>query len=104
MRTRRDRCIGYTLIAIGVFNFADYLLTLRALSLGIPEGNPYMDALIGTPWFPIVKLVIVPVGLYRIWMLRHGMGWISRTLLGLLLAAYTWVTVYHIVALLRIMM
>ncbi len=100
----RDRWIKVALIGIGIFNFADYFLTLRALSLGIPEGNPYMDALIGTPWFAVVKLIVVPAGLYRIWMVRHGMQWISRGLLVFVLAAYTWVTVYHMFGLMSAIM
>ncbi len=103
MKTQRDKWIAYILVAIGALNFADYFLTLRALSFGIEEGNPYMDALIGTPWFPIVKLLLVPLGLYRIWTLRDGMGWISRSLLILALLAYSWVTGYHMAGMLYLM-
>ena len=99
----RDKVLKWVLISLGALNVADYLFTLRAVYiLGVPEGNPYMDALLGTAWFGIVKLVLVPLGLYYIWRLRHGMGFVSRTLLGVALAAYAWVTVYHIVNQLRI--
>lgn len=98
------RGITYLLIGIAVFNFADYFLTLRAISLGIQEGNPYMAPLIGTPWFTVVKLLIVPLGLYRIYNLRRGIGWISTSLLVMILGLYTMVTVYHTMGLLRLMM
>lgn len=105
MRLADDRSdTTYILAAIAVFNFADYFLTLRAISIGIEEGNPYMAALIGTPWFAVVKLFVVPLGLYRIYTLRRQIGWISSALLVMILTLYTVVTVYHIMGLLRLMM
>ncbi len=98
------RGITYILGAIAVFNFADYFLTLRAISLGIEEGNPYMAALIGTPWFAVVKLLVVPLGLYRIYTLRRDIGWISSALLVVIFTIYTAVTAYHVLSLLRLMM
>ena len=38
-------------------NIIDMLSTEIALSTGyFMEGNPFMDPLIGTPWFPITKI------------------------------------------------
>ncbi|MFP4199825.1 MAG: DUF5658 family protein [Bacillota bacterium] len=105
MKTRFDlKGLEYVLAVIALLNFADYFLTLRAISLGIREGNPYMAGLIETPWFAIVKLLVVPAGLYRIHTLRRGIGWISLALLALVLALYTFVTVYHVLSLVQIMM
>lgn len=45
----QDRILKWALITLGALNIADYLLTLRAVYiLGVPEGNPAMDALLGT--------------------------------------------------------
>lgn len=44
----QDRILKWALITLGALNIADYLLTLRAVYiLGVPEGNPAMDALLG---------------------------------------------------------
>ena len=99
----RDKVLKWVLIILGALNVADFLFTLRAVYiLGVPEGNPYMDALLGTAWFAVVKLLLVPLGLYFIWRRRHGMRWVSMSLLAVVFAAYTWVTVYHIISQIRI--
>ena len=99
----RDRTLKWALLTLGALNIADYLFTLRAVYiLGVPEGNPYMDALLGTAWFAVVKLLLVPLGLYFIWRRRHCMGWLSHSFLTVTLGAYSWVTVYHIISQIRI--
>lgn len=92
----RDRILKYMLIAISVFNVADYISTLIAISNGVPEGNPVMDAVIGTPWFPVIKLVLVPAGLYLIWRCR---GRVRRVVYyaGVAFAAYGLLTAWHVI-------
>ena len=48
----------WLLLGIGVFNVADYFLTLYAVKQGFREANPFMDAILHTYWFPKVKLLI----------------------------------------------
>lgn len=91
----RDRIIKYLLISLAAMNAADYLFTVRAIhTLGVPEGNPVMDALIGTPWFAVIKLVLVPAGLYLIWRCR---GRVRRVIYyaGAASAAYGALTAWH---------
>ena len=59
------------LITTGVFNAADYFFTMQAIAAGMAEGNPVMDSILHTPWFPIIKLLVVPFGLYLIWRARN---------------------------------
>ncbi len=91
-----DRILVWVLIALAALNIFDYLCTIQAVYLlGVPEGNPLMDALLGTAWFGIVKLFFIPIGLYFVWSKRRGLGWVSVSLLVLALAAYTAVAAYH---------
>ncbi len=60
------------LIAIGVFNFADYVVTLQALEAGFMEDNPFMDAIIHTPWSATTKLILIPCSLAAIWLVEEG--------------------------------
>ncbi|MFO8060992.1 MAG: DUF5658 family protein [Bacillota bacterium] len=67
-----------TLISLGVFNAIDYMLTLRCLEGGLLEGNPIMAPIVGTAWFPLIKVILVPLGLYMIWKVRYQIGTIAR--------------------------
>ncbi len=69
-----------TLITLGVFNVADYFLTLRCLESGFVEGNPIMAPVVGTAWFPIIKIILVPLGLYLVWRVRNQIGVFARGL------------------------
>ena len=96
----KDRLFLYILWTIGIFNLADYAFTMRAIYiLGVPEANPVMDAALGTPFFALVKLVLVPLGLYFIWWVRGSIR-LARPLMlvgvGVSFAAYTLLTAYHI--------
>lgn len=74
--------LAITLPGVWLLNVADYFLTCRALAAGAVEVNPVMAMVVGTPLFPAVKLVAVPLLLLLIWRLRHR---VKRT------AAYVWV-------------
>lgn len=54
------------LVALAVFNVADYFFTLWALERGFIEANPFMDAIINTPWFAVIKLGIIPCALLAV--------------------------------------
>lgn len=90
-----DRMLKFMLIATGIFNVADYISTMIAISNGVPEGNPVMDAVIGTPWFPVIKLVLVPLALYFVWRCR---GRVRRVVYyaGVVFAAYGLLTAWHV--------
>ncbi len=94
----KDKTLKPVLIVLALLNFIDYVSTTIAVAQGIPEANFFMDALIGTAWFPFVKLIIVPLGIYFIWHVRNH--WQQRLSIGLLLGfvflAYTGVTLWHI--------
>lgn len=44
-----------------IFSAADLILTLIGLQMGFVEQNPIMAALVGTPWFIIIKIVLTAV-------------------------------------------
>ena len=92
----KDRTLKIMLLSVWLFNSIDYVSTKIAIANGVPEGNAAMDAIIGTAWFPIVKLVLVPLGLYFVWMMR---GKIRRPVLlavGVPFVAYFLLTGWHI--------
>ncbi len=79
-----ERIFRCLLFGVAVFNVLDYLLTEIFLLAGYRELNPVMGLIEGTPYFPLVKLVIIPLLLYFVWWLRYGVG--NRILY------YTWFT------------
>ncbi len=79
-----ERTLRCLLFAVAIFNVLDYLLTEIFLLLGYRELNPVIDLFEGTLYFPLLKLVIIPLSLYFVWWLRHGVG--KRILY------YTWFT------------
>ena len=92
----RDKTLKWMLVTLGLFNVIDCISTTVAIANGVAEGNAAMDAIIGTAWFPLVKLILVPLGLYLVWRVR------SQTRRSILLAmtvpfvAYTLLTMWHI--------
>ena len=89
----------FLLIGIGLLNITDYFFTLQAFSLGAREGNPIMNAIVHTPLFPVVKLIIVPLLLVSVWVSRVKLNRL-RNLVMLLLCfsfiCYLSVSVYYI--------
>ncbi len=71
---KHERTLFYLLIGTAAFNAADYMLTLLALRLGYRELNPLMDLVVHTPYFPLIKLVLIPIMLYYVWVRRHLVG------------------------------
>ena len=87
--------LALMLFGIGIFNITDYYFTLEAISLGAHEGNPIMDAILHTPFFPIVKLLLVPGLLVFIWVIRSRIERL-RSLIVIAFAGYLMVNVYHL--------
>lgn len=94
-----DRILKYILIALAAMNVADYLFTLRAIYvMGVPEANPLMDLALGTPLFGVIKCLLIPALCYVLWRARHH--WRRPAIVGLLMfvtAAYSGVTVWHLI-------
>ena len=93
-----DRILKAVLVALAALNVADYFFTLRAVSFGVAEGNPAMDAAMGTPLFALVKLVVVPLACFVIWRTRDKWCRTRFLVSGLLIfvtVAYSMVTVWH---------
>ena len=68
----RDKILAYLLALTAILNVADYAFTLRAVHImGKAEANPVMDAILHTPFFPIYKVILVPLGIYFLWRVRN---------------------------------
>ncbi len=80
-------------------NIADYIFTVRALSWGIKEWNPLIDAIADTYLFPLFKVGLVSAFLLFIWLFRYRINQlriIIITGLWLVFGAYAFVTGWHI--------
>ena len=86
--------LKYFLIGVAAFNIADYLLTTLALQFGYREINPLMDLIIHTPFFPILKIVLIPLMLYSIWRKREFIGQRILFYVGFLFLVYFFLMVY----------
>jgi hypothetical protein len=92
--------VVWLLLAVWVFNAADFVLTADALQAGRAEElNPLMDALFGLGLVPVAlyKIGVVTAGLVALWLLRrHRIVLYTATGLAVLLGL---IVVYHIVGL-----
>jgi hypothetical protein len=92
--------VVWLLLAVWVFNTADFVLTADALRAGRAEElNPLMDALFGLGLLPVAlyKIGVVTAGLVALWLLRrHRIALIAAAALAVLLGL---IVVYHIVGL-----
>ncbi len=95
----RYRIFSYLLLALAILNLADYVLTLRALSWGIPEGNPIMDAAIDLGLFHLVKAALPTALLLLVWLFSDRIRRIRPSIilfLGVAVLVYAGVTVWHL--------
>jgi hypothetical protein len=74
MQNSKERLLRWQLIGIGAFNITDYILTLDALEKGYTEANPLLLTIVNTLEFPLVKLILVPLLLFWLWLKRHQIG------------------------------
>jgi hypothetical protein len=101
-----DRRIGFrglfwTLVFIALFNTIDFFATQDLVAFGDhSEWNPLMRGLVGTPYFALYKLLLIPVGLLFLWSVRRLVvpkyNRLVRLACGVyaLLMVYTWVVFY----------
>lgn len=89
--------VVWLLLAVWVFNVADFVLTADALRAGRAEElNPLMDALFGLGLLPVAlyKIGVVTAGVIALWLLRrHRAVLYAATALATLLGG---IVVYHI--------
>ncbi len=77
------RRLLWLLFLIGLLNVIDFLATQDLVVDGEHlEGNPVMRGLVGTSYFAVYKLVLIPLGLVLLWKVKDVvvpkyMGWIS---------------------------
>ena len=93
------RYLFILLPGIALFNIANYFFTINALSLGATEANPVMDAIVHTPLFPVVKLILIPALLVFFWTMRHKMKTRKNFIMLLtwgVFISYFVVSVYHL--------
>ena len=93
-----NKMLQTLLIALAALNIADYLLTLRALSLGAVEANPIMAAAINAGMFGPVKLLAVPLICLGIWCARDRVRLAVRGLVAGAVVVYGGLMVWHGVA------
>jgi len=91
----------WMLTLIAVFNIVDFFATEDLVTFGDhSEWNPLMRGLVGTPYFAIYKLVLIPMGLLFLWSVRSSVVPKYKGLIRLacgvyaLLMVYTWVVFY----------
>lgn len=91
-----DKVLKAILILLSCFNIIDGVSTQIALSGGAVEANPVINLLVGTPYFLILKLLLIPAVCILLWHTRRlwMQPFISR-LLVFVTAAYAGVTVWH---------
>lgn len=96
--------LALLLASVALFSVIDYLATVRAIAHGVVELNPVMDPLIGTPWFPLIKLAIIPGALYAVWLVRDRWQNNRGIYLGIiaLATAYGTLTMWHVWGQLRL--
>lgn len=89
------------LVLIGIFNFVDFWATQDLVVFGgHSEWNPLMQGLVGTPYFALYKLVLIPAGLLFLWLVRKSLVPkymnLVRFTCGIyaLLMLYTWAVFY----------
>ena len=95
------RELFWILILIALFNAGDFFSTQDLVAFGDhSEWNPLMRGLVGTPYFAVYKLILIPVGLLFLWSVRKFvvpkyMGFV-RLACGVyaLLMLYTWAVFY----------
>jgi hypothetical protein len=71
---QKSKLLGLLLLGTGIFNAADYFVTLIALERGFSEANPVMSVIVHTVYFVKLKLVVIPLLLVLVWVGRRRVG------------------------------
>ena len=96
MQQTKFSFIAVLLITIGIFNVGDYYFTLKATIIGYQEFNPLISLIIGTVYFPVVKLIIIPLLLFVIWLLKSKVNFLRLHIYILMLfISYFALILYH---------
>ena len=96
---QQTRMMAFLLISLFIMNIADYFFTVRALSWGIIEWNPLINAIAHTQLFPILKIGLVSAFLLFIWLFRYHINrllLLIMTELWLVFGFYALVNGWHI--------
>jgi drug/metabolite transporter (DMT)-like permease len=91
----KNRLLWLLLLGIGVFNVADYFLTLYALEMGCREANPVIDLVVDSIFFAKIKLLIVPLLLLFLWVRRKKVRQRLYFYVWLLFVAYMFLMLYY---------
>lgn len=93
--------LALVLLLIAAFSTVDYFTTQSLVVYGeYGEGNPFMRVVLGTPYFALYKLGLIPLGLLFLWLMRRIVVPKYLHLVGLvcgvyaLLMVYTWLVFY----------
>ena len=93
--TKRELILCILLVAIGVFNVADYFFTdILVVQGGHFELNPLMRRIVYTPYFFLYKMVLVPCALWLLWRVRRVVFGRLMSLVWLTFFVYLGLMVY----------
>ena len=75
LKTRsKQQSLVWLLLLLALLNAIDYFATQDLIARGLSEErNPLMRNLVGTAYFPIYKLVLIPLGLMALWLARESL-------------------------------
>ena len=86
------------LILIGVLNVIDFAVTQSLVVNGSHyELNPLMGRLIGTPFFTVYKLVLIPLGLVFLWFAPRSIVQRMKKLVFFALGVYASLMIYFLI-------
>jgi len=71
---KSESLLKVLLFGIALFNAADYYMTTLTLNMGYRELNPLIDIIVHTPYFALLKIVVIPALLYFVWLQRYRIG------------------------------
>jgi len=74
MKMKWESILLFLLVAVSIFNVIDYFVTMQSICRGFVEGNPVINAILHTPFFPLLKIVVIPLALFFIWQVRRHIG------------------------------
>ena len=97
--TQDNRMLAFLLISLFIMNIVDYILTARAMSFGIRELNPLINAIAHTLLFPILKVGLISAFILFIWLARHKINRLRFVImigLWVTFVAYVLLTIWHI--------
>lgn len=91
--------LKYKLIIITILNIVDYTVTQYILNRGGKEANIFLQPLVNTILFPILKIIIIPITIFFVWqnkdiILRKKY---IQILLNIVFFAYIFLIIYYII-------